>query len=342
MNDLAGTAAPLPCLRSKHRPMRNYGLFLVLAGGLLFFQSSCKGDDSQAELLVAYNVLENADTDNYDIYVMNLDGSGKRNITNHPDVAWVYYAWKDKLYFLSDRDTCKRCYFLYEMDAEGNGLRKVTDIQLEDSWMGSRLNGKELVVDGRISPDVRHQLFLVDVATGDYQQLTHDTAALHRDPIFTPDGRHIIFAYKKNRRDRSLREELWIMEADGKYPEQLTQYPASDTTAGMFAYHAGPPRWNHAEGFASYPSKQRGKYSLYGIHINGGESSFRLTDFPQNEFWHDWSPDGKWLAVEMFPDENTPSDIYLVNWKNKELKQLTSSEGYEQAPVFVQKPAAAR
>ncbi len=321
--------------------MSKIGLFLVLAGGMLLFLSSCNGD-SQPELLIAYNVLENADTDDYDIYVMNLDGSGKRNITNHPDVAWVYYAWKDKLYFISDRDTCKRCYFLYEMDAGGEGLRKVTDIQLEDSWMGSRLNGKELVVDGRISPEVRHQLFLVDVATGDYQQLTHDTSALHRDPLFTPDGRHIIFAYKKNWRDRSSHEELWIMEADGKHPRPLTHYPPSDTSAGRFAYHAGPPRWHHTEGFVSYPSKQQGKYALFAIYPESGKPSFRLTDFPQNEFWHDWSPDGKWLAVEMFPDENTPSDIYLVNWKSKELKQLTSSEGYEQAPVFVGKPGAVR
>jgi len=319
--------------------MRNKNLIhiifflLLVAGGILF--SACGKKADTTTLKIAYNVWENKETDDYEVYVMNLDGSGKKNITNHPDVAWVYYAWEDKLYFISDRDTCHRCFFLYEMDSEGNGIRKITSLQLEDSWMGSRLNGKEMVISGRIGSEMRYQLFLIDIETGDFQQLTYDTTALHRDPVFTPDGRQVVFAYKKDRKDRSTHEELWIIEADGKNPRQLTHYPPSDTTAEWNAYHAGPPRWHPGEQFFSYQSKQAGKYSLFAVTPEG-QSYPRLTPLMQNEGWHDWSPDGKWLAIELFDDAQTTFDIYLMNWKSGFLRQLTDSDQYEQAPVFVE------
>jgi len=316
--------------------MRKYP-FLLTAGFCVLLLSCKETRTAQPspDWKIAYNVLEDPATDNYEVYVMNTDGSGKTNITRHPDVAWVYYAWKDKLYFLSDRDTCKRCYFLYEMDADGNGSRKVTELQMEDSWMGSRLNGREMVVAGRTPDGLRYQLFLIDTGTGDFQQLTHDTAAMHRDPVFTPGGHQIVFAYREDRHDSSRHEELWIMEADGKKPRRLTFYPANDKTSGLHEYHAGPPRWNPAGEYFTYQSKQQGKYSLFAASPDG-KQRFKLTDLPQNEGWHDWSPDGRWLALDLYDDDWAASEIFLLEWRNKKLKQLTDSEKLEQAPVFVE------
>jgi hypothetical protein len=35
---------------------------------------------------------------------MNMDGTGQKNITNTPGVECIYFAYKDKLYYLSDKD----------------------------------------------------------------------------------------------------------------------------------------------------------------------------------------------------------------------------------------------
>jgi len=101
---------------------------------------------------IVFNVLEDREKDNYDIYSMNMDGSDRKNITNTPGVEWVYYAYEDKVYYISDKDTCHRCYFLYEMDAEGNSKRKISNLQLEDSWMSRYDNatGNYMLVMGRI------------------------------------------------------------------------------------------------------------------------------------------------------------------------------------------------
>lgn len=285
---------------------------------------------------IAYNVLLPDSQDNYEVFTMKPDGSQKQNITRHPDVAWTYYAWKNRLFFISDRDTCRRCYFLYETDAKGLAPKKVTELQLEDSWMGSRNDGKELVVCGRLGTNVRMQLFLVNTQSGAFQQITRDTAAMYRDPIFSPDGQSIVFAYKKNRRDREEKEELYRMNPDGTNMVRLTHYPVADTTAKWHSYHAGPPSWNTRENFISYQSFQNGKYSLFAVTPDGSRQ-WKLTETPFNEGWHDWSPDGRWLFFESFDDAQTQFQLFRMNWKTKELLQLTdTSARYQHAPVVLE------
>lgn len=202
--------------------------------------------------------------------------------------------------------------------------------------MGSRNAGRELIVSGRIGKEVRNQLFVVDVATGSFRQITRDTAARYNDPTFSPDGKQIVYRYKPHKRDRHEKSELWIANADGTAARQLTHYPASDTTAEWHSYHAGPPHWNQRLGLITYQSKQSGKYRLFAITPDGSRQ-FEFAQFSLGAGWHDWSPDGRWLAVELFPDESSPGDIYLYDSKTKRLKQLTQGPGFKQSPVWVRK-----
>ena len=70
--------------------------------------------ENGAGISIAYNVhiRDSVNKNNYEIITMNIDGTNKTNITNNPDVAWTYYAYKNRLFFISDRDTCSRCFFL--------------------------------------------------------------------------------------------------------------------------------------------------------------------------------------------------------------------------------------
>jgi len=290
----------------------------------------------QTKYKIAYNVAQDSKADDYEVYSMNTDGTGKKNITNHKDVAWTYYAWKETLFFISDRDTCKRCYFLYAMTADGGNVRKISDLQLEDSWMGSRKKGTEIIVSGRIGKNVRYQLFIIETKTGKYRQITDEPKAAFRDPIFSPDGKQIVYAYKKERTNREINEELFIMKPDGSGRRQLTIYPKDDKTAEWHDYHAGPPRWIKKHNFITYNSVQNGKSSLFAVTPDG-KKNWKLTDNALAEGWHDWSPDGDWLAIEMNDKERTEYGIWLMNWKTKEIKKLTDKKDFkfQQSPVFV-------
>ena len=285
---------------------------------------------------IAFNTVVDQKADDYDVFVMNVDGAEFKNVTNHKDVAWTYYSIPGKLLFVSDRGACRRCYFLYESDLDGSSIRKVTNLQLEDSWMGSRNSGKELVVSGRIDSRFRYQLFIVERQTGSFRQLTNETASAFRDPTFSPDGKRIAYVYKKNRTDRAEVEEMWIMNADGTGKRQLTTYPKDDPLAKDPGYHVGPPHWNAKYNFISYQSNQAGKQSIYAVSPDG-KKQWKLTEGKLDEGWHDWSPDGEWLAFDSRDEATGRYEIMLMNYKTKDTKKVTGASGfkYHQAPVFI-------
>lgn len=285
---------------------------------------------------IAFNVLEDQKADDYEVYTMNVDGSAMANITNNKDVAWTYYSIPGKLLFISDRGACKRCYFLYESEIDGSKIRKVSNLQLEDSWMGSRNGGTELIVSGRVDTRVRFQIFIIQRETGKYRQLTNEAAAAFRDPTFSPDGKKIAYVYKKNRADRNEIEELYVMKADGTDPKRLTTFPANDPLAKVPGYKVGPPHWNSRHGFITYQSNQAGKQSIYAVTVNG-KKQWKLTDLKIDEGWHDWSPDGEWLVFDSRDDATGRYEIMLMNFKTKELKKLTAASTfkYHQAPVWL-------
>ncbi len=285
---------------------------------------------------LAFNVPQDQKADDYEVYTINTDGTGMVNATNNKDVAWTYYSIPGKLLFISDRGACRRCYFLYESADDGSNPRKIMNLQLEDSWMGSRNDSKELVVAGRVDTRVRYQLFIVDRETGKYKQLTNEPAAAFRDPRFSPDGKKIIYVYKKNRTDRAEIEELYIMNADGSNPRKLTTYPASDPLGKDPGYKVGPPHWNAKYKFITYQSNQAGKQSIYAVTPDG-KKQWKLTDLTIDEGWHDWSPDGEWLAFDSRDAATGRYDLMLWNYRTKELRKVTGSSQfkYHQGPVFI-------
>lgn len=307
---------------------------ILLFATLLAFVFSAQGQSTTWK--IAFNVLEDQQTDNYEVYTIGLDGSGSRNVTANPDVAWTYYSIPGKLLFISDRGACKRCYFLYEADLDGNNVRKVSNLQLEDSWMGSRNSGRELVVAGRIGSAIRYQLFIIERETGRFHAITKDTESAFRDPTFSPDGRKIAYVFKNKRTDRSEIEEMYVMNSDGTGRKKLTTYPAKDPLGKEPGYKVGPPHWNAKYNFISYQSNQGGKQSLFAVTPDG-RKQWKLTESQLDEGWHDWSPDGQWLAFDSRDAATGRYDIYLMNWRTRESKKLTASSDkkYHQSPVFI-------
>lgn len=290
------------------------------------------------ELKIAFNVLEDQKSDNYEVYLMAIDGTRVENITKHKDVAWTYHALSDRLLFVSDRDACRRCYYLYESLPDGSNVKKLTGLRLEDSWMSSRNADTQLVVAGRIDTRVRYQLFLVDLPSGNYRQITNEPRAAFRDPVFSPDGKQIAYVYKKDRTDRAEIEELYVMNVDGTKKKKLTTYLANDPLAKDPGYKVGPPQWNSKYGFISYQSNQAGGQGIYAVSPDGKKNR-KLVETEMDAGWHDWSPDGEWLVFDSRDSETGRYDLWLYENKTKALKKLTgaSSFKYHQSPVFLGK-----
>ena len=281
---------------------------------------------------IAYNVLYDGYVDDYEIFIMNPDGSGQVNISNNPGVDWVYHAYEDKLYFISDRDSTKRKYFLYEMNWDGTEVRKVTDFLVHDSWFNSRNNGKELLVVPNFGEEAPRDIFIIDLEGNVLDRLTDDEHH-NNDPAFSPDGKQIAF-----RSYRTGLDELFIMNADGSNLRQVTTYPEDDTTSLDWEYHAGPPQWADSTTL-SYVSKKKNNYSIFTVDINTLEVSQITPDTTDrgnftNEGWHSWSKDGNNLVFNS-TDWKGNYDIYSMDKDGNGIERLMETEWYEQAPLFV-------
>ncbi|MEY8779927.1 TolB family protein [Allomuricauda sp. XS_ASV26] len=311
---------------------------VITSLGIVLLLMSCNTDKqkNQLELGLVYNVLLDADIDNYEVFSMELDGSNKTNITDRPDLEWTYFSQEDTLYFISDRNACKRCYFLYKSSFDGKNIQKVSDLELADSWMSTRHNGSELIVKPKL---IDESTFYVLNKNGKIIKRLETGLPFAADPLFVNNEEQIVFrgGRTNSKRVQGFNEELYIIDEDGKNLKQLTHYPEQDTTAAQYGYRAGAPKLHPTENFVTYQSKQNGKYSLYAVSLDGNKS-WKLTENKQNEGWHDWSPDGNWLAIELFDNEQSQFHIGLMNWETKELKILTDDTyTYQQAPNFIWK-----
>jgi TolB protein len=154
-----------------------------------------------------------------EIYVANADGTGLKRLTAYkgPDVSPV---WNPKtgaqIAFVSGRTGLPQIYI---MDADGANLQRVTNegYAVSPSWSP---NGQYLLFAwirhyGPGAPGAQ-DIYIMDVASHQWVQLTHD-GGRNDFPSWAPDNRHIVF-----QSNRSGREEIWTMLADGSQQKQLT------------------------------------------------------------------------------------------------------------------------
>jgi serine/threonine protein kinase len=100
-------------------------------------------------------------------------------------------------------------------------------------------------------------------------------------PAFSPDGRRVAFAS-----ERTGTAEIWLAEADGSSPRQLTQGP------GLMQ---GFPRWSPDGRRIAFDSRSEdGVYDIWTIDADGA-SPRRLTQDPGDENEPSWSRDGRFI-----------------------------------------------
>lgn len=294
-------------------------------------------DPQKQRYRIAYNTLADSENDNYEVFSIKPDGSDPINITKLDGVEWTYNAINDKVLYISDRDTCYRCYFLYETDGFGIDHRRIGGPQLKDSWMDTRNNGDEIIVNPKVEGD---SAFYILNRKGELIQKVYTGLAYFSDPSFSPNGSEIVFrgANKRFKANIGYQDELYIIGVDGSNLRQLTYYPENDTTAKWWQYHAGPPFWEPTKNIITFHSVQQGGSFLFQINPDGTGLK-KLTPDTLAIGWHSWSSDGSTIAFDVNTtgsDDKMNFDIFTMNYATGEISQVTKDTLLAQSPVFVE------
>jgi Tol biopolymer transport system component len=100
------------------------------------------------------------------------------------------------------------------------------------------------------------------------------------EPRFSPDGRKVVFTS-----GRSGEHEIWVADADGANPQQITRGPGDQ----------GSPNWSPDGHRIAFDSRgEDGHIHIWTIEVDGGAPR-QLTTEPADQVVPTWSHDGKWI-----------------------------------------------
>jgi Tol biopolymer transport system component len=166
----------------------------------------------------------------FEVYVINADGSGLRNLTQNP-ARDFFHTWLPggRIVFASDRDgigTKAVDSQLYLMNADGSGLRN-----LSREWGPGQWGWPIPVVFW--SPSGRKVAFVFDGALqvmnadGSERRKLVDRVQYDIAPVWSPDERRIAFEKHLGDWERGSRE-IFVVSTDGSGLQRLTRRPGHD------------------------------------------------------------------------------------------------------------------
>ena len=183
--------------------------------------------------------------DPFDIYTANPDGSNRRRLTSYGVYTAEATLSPDgkKLVFTSLKDGDLE---LYTMNVDGTDVRRLTSTPGYDGGAFFSPDGKQIVYRAwhptgdelatyqgllarRLVRPNRMELFLMNADGSNQRQITNLGGA-NFAPIFTPDGKRIIFAsnHKNPRGPAAQNFDLFLINPDGSGVEQVTTSPTFD------------------------------------------------------------------------------------------------------------------
>jgi dipeptidyl aminopeptidase/acylaminoacyl peptidase len=146
--------------------------------------------------------------------------------------------------------------------------------QVAVAWQGQHLVYSRPVLDRHVWRLALHG------HPGEPAQALISSTRAENQAKYSPDGQQI--AFESN---RSGNDEIWICQADGSHPVQLTSFRKA---------WAGSPRWSPDGQQIAFDSNAAGNWDIYVISSQGGKPR-RLTTSEANEVRPSWSHDGKWI-----------------------------------------------
>jgi Tol biopolymer transport system component len=266
--------------------------------------------------LIAFTSARDGD---YDIYIMNVDGSDLRQLTNDPGTEGYAARSPDgaKIAFYAYDDLTT--WSIYVMDADGSNRQRLTN--REGVWDSAPVwspDGTQIVF-GREQDD-NGEIWVMN-ADGSNQKKLEDVSG--GGPRWSPDGTQIIFAS-----ETIGDSEIFVINADGSDQRQLTDNDAEDWW----------PSWSPDGTQIAFMSGSGSNYEIYVMNVEGalqgtdGSNQQRLTNNHAENYRPSWSPDGE--KIIFTSNQDGDFEIIVMNADGSNQQQITNNSEHDIQPAW--------
>jgi len=272
-------------------------------------------------------------------YIMNSDGSGMRRISNGwgRTTCGFFYDGDRRVLYSSTFKHDQACparpdqsfgyvwplghLEIYTAKTDGSDLRQLTDNGAYNAESTVSPDGKTIIFTSTRDGDL--ELYTMDLEGKNVRRLTH-RLGYDGGAFFSPDGSKIVWRagypatttdsadYLRllhNRLVRPARVELWIANADGSDPHQITRLGGAN-----FApfFHPDGRRIIFS---SNYLDPRSGHFDLFLINADGSGLE-KVTTHPDFDSFPMFSPDGRKLlwASNRHGREAGETDIFIADW----------------------------
>jgi Tol biopolymer transport system component len=280
--------------------------------------------------------VSRGDRNTWDLYVINVDGSGQRMLTSVSSASAAWSPDGRKIAFAGARrpgpSDRRLAGGLWVINADGSGKRKLAPKGEDPAWSP----------DGRtIAFAASPRLYVVNADGGGRRRLAGNTVAgsgkggRMSSPAWSPDGRRILFSSNAGT-SCDFCFHVYVVNADGSGERRLTSSatpgpPTPSTVPGHYA-----PAWSpdgRRIAFVRTTGIRRDLGDLWVMNADG-RAQRKLTlgasGWPYAAVA--WSPNGRKLAFTSNRDGN--ADVYTVDSDGSGLRRLTNKPEFDGDAVW--------
>jgi TolB protein len=281
------------------------------------------------------------------IWIMNIDGTDKRRVSPAQGANTCSFFFPDdrKIIFSSTSHLAGDCpprppppagthyfwplfpYDIFIANADGSGLKKITDNPRYDAEPIISVDGKRIVFGSQRDGDF--DIYIMNADGSDVNRLT-DRVGYDGGPWFSPDGEKIVWRtwYPATEKEMALWRDcmennyivpvpldIWVMDADGSNKVRLTHNGAVNWSP---SWHPDGNRIIFASNLDDWHEdiqKFGHNFELYLMNSNGSGIE-RITFNNVFDSFPMFSPDGKKLvwASNRNPEKPRATDIFIADW----------------------------
>lgn len=266
-------------------------------------------------------------TGDFEIYVMNPDGTGIKNLTNSPDTDdWLCTVSPDGSKIAFMRGTLRNfdSFEIWIMDSDGSNQKRLTFNDKADGHPDFSPDGTKIVFASW--RDGNEEIYIMNIDGSNQKRLTFHPAN-DNDPDWSPDGSKIAFkstrAYMDSSSDEMLDPayEIYVMDTTGNNIQRLTYDKYSDHD----------PDWSPDGSKIAFLRYIEGKGADVWLMDADGNNQINLTK--TGDSWYtSWSSDGTKIAFCSSRSDNV--DIWIMNSDGSNPLQITFSYFTDEFPAW--------